>query len=559
MQRFRFTLKAEVSIVIACLGVAFMLMFLSSLNDAPTYDEPLYVTSGVHYWETGTYILNPEHPPLVKDIAAMPLLFQPVSMPKPEPGDTYAQNGFSRRVFNKYGNDLNLMLQRARLPMMLLTLLTILLVYLWARKLMKVEYALLVLVLISFNPLLLGYGKLVILDQAAALGILFAVYCYWKYTRKPGAANFWLTVLAFGLAQLVKFTSLTLIPVFIILALWEVKNAVDRKKELRHQSLALLGIFSLGFLLVLAVYGMHTAHMSRQTMDAVIEKNLLDGDVRIEYLKSVSRISPPLAQYLLGLAKTTNHFQLEFPVYLGGKIYPGGVWYEGFYSFLVKTPLTYLFLLVFFLPGLIRRRREQSIRFQTVPIVIVFAFTLLLTRQFFGVRYILPIYPFLAILIGLGLQASLERPGKRARVKWVATLLATAFLVCSALLTFPNYISFFNEIIEPREQAYRYLVDSDLDWGQDLRRLADYVEEKSIEDITVDYLGAGEVNYYIPRAKLRDCHSKERPSGYFAVFATTRQYTLRFDDDNYKWLDEYEPVKIIGNSIFIYDFTGTTN
>ncbi len=251
-----------------------------------------------------------------------------------------------------------------------------------------------------------------------------------------------------------------------------------------------------------------------------------------------------------------NHFQPEFPVYLGGKIYPGGVWYEGFYSFLVKTPLTYMFLLVLCLPGLIRRRKKQSTRFLTVPIVIMFAFTLLTTRQFFGVRYLLPVYPFLALLIGLGLQATLEHTGKLLRAKWTVTLLATAFLVCSTLLTFPNYISFFNELIEPRSQSYQYLVDSDLDWGQDLRRLADYVREKGIEDITVDFFGAGEVNYYIPRAKLTDCHNPERPSGYFAVFATTRQYSLRFENDNYKWLNEYEPVKIIGNSVFIYNFTG---
>ena len=128
-------------------------------------------------------------------------------------------------------------------------------------------------------------------------------------------------------------------------------------------------------------------------MDAVIEKNLLDGDARIEYLKSISG-SLPAGPIPPGLDENGEPLQPEFPVYLGGKIYPGGVWYEGFYSFLVKTPLTYMFLLVLCLPGLIRRRKKQSARFLTVPIVVMFAFTPLTTRQFFGVRYIFPVYPF---------------------------------------------------------------------------------------------------------------------------------------------------------------------
>ncbi len=536
------------------LVISFFLMWGSCARDVPTYDEPLYVTSGFYYLRTGDFSLNPEHPPLVKDLVALPLCFSSVNYPDLIPMDKEVQNEFARKFFYGMGNHPDRMLALTRLPAILLTLLTFLLVYWWARRCFGGMYALLALLLMAFNPLFLGYGKLTIQDQAVALFILATLFAYYQFLRAPSTKRLLICALAFGLAQLTKFTTLSLIPIMFLLACAEawIEKKTVRGRALLLQLGRLAAIFAVGFLLVLLVYGIHINHMSRKDQLLTIRLNLPPNDPWADNLESVSRISPPLAQYLLGLAKTWRFFQIEYPAYLGGKIYWGGVWYFPFYSFLFKTPLALLLAALIFIPAALSRLRDREIQFFALPILVLFLLSLRVTKVF-GVRYILSIYPPLVLLIVAGAHRFLSRQGLRKVSLSILALLA-AFLVVSALISYPHYISFFNEAVGCRDQAYRYLIDSDLDWGQDLRRLADYVEEEGIEGIKVHYFGGGDVHYYLPSA-VEWRFGMDRPQGWFAISITIKQLSLALElvnGESYRWLDQLRPQAVIGHTIWVY-------
>ncbi len=543
--------RIAVTIILAS---SFFLMWGSSAKDAPTYDEPLYITSGFYYLRTGDFSLNPEHPPLVKDLVAFPLSFSSVNYPELVPMDKEVQNEFAREFFYGMGNPAQRMLALSRFPAILLTLLTFLLVYWWGRRCFGGTYALLALFMMAFNPLFLGYGKLTIQDQAAALFILATLFAYYRFLHEPSNARLLACALAFGLAQLVKFTTLSLVPIMFLLGCAEAwrQERAERSRAFLLQLGRLAAIFVVGFLLVLLVYGIHTAHMSQKNQLLAIRLNLPPGDPWADGLASISRVSPPLAHYLLGLAKTWRFFQLKYPAYLGGKIYWGGVWYAPFYTFLFKTPLALILAALVFLPAALTRLRERETQFFFLPILLLFLLSLRVTKEF-GVRYILPVYPLLVLLIVAGARCCSTRPGlRRASVSVLALLVA--FLAISALLYYPHYISFFNEAVGSRDQAYRYLVDSDLDWGQDLRRLADYVEEKHIEGIKVHYFGGGDVRYYLPSAEVWG-FGMGRPEGWFALSTTIRQLSLALESvhgESYRWLEQLQPQAIIGHTIWVY-------
>ena len=202
-------------IAIILLGICFLLSFLSIRNMSLTMDEKARIPSGYSYLAFQDYRLNPEHPPLAKDLSAIPLLFLDLKFPTEHSSWTNDLNGqweSGDEFIFKSGNDADQIIFWSRIPMILLLLLTGWFIFFWARKLGGNKPALLALTLFSFSPSFLAHGRLVTTDIAAVFGFLIATYFWLKFLKNPSGKNVFIAGIMFGIAMCLKFSLVLLVP-----------------------------------------------------------------------------------------------------------------------------------------------------------------------------------------------------------------------------------------------------------------------------------------------------------------------------------------------------------
>lgn len=570
----------------------FLVAFFSILDDSFTTDEPVHVTAGYSYLTQKDMRLNPEHPPLLKDLAAIPLLFLNLNFPKDHSAWTQEDNPFWWHQFNlggeflyKSGNNPDKILLLARIPMILLLIFLGWFLFYWARELFGNRVALLSLFLFSFSPTFLAQGRLVTTDVGATLGVVLASYFWLKFLKNPTKKNIIFAGLIFGVTMLLKFSLILLIPFFAIIIL--VYACLKNGKKyifniLKYLGLALLvGIIGMVFI-VWPVYQYHV-------LDYPAERQIRDT----QFLLSTTAIPKPLAnlniwmasnsilkpfgQYLLGLLLAINRSSTGHTTYFLGEISAAG-WKNYFPTvYAIKEPLTLHILTLiallyaawlikkpFWINPLQRAKdwiKNHFSEFAMLTFIGLYWLTSLTSNLNIGVRHLLPVFPFTFILVSVMTMNFLREPF--LRLKYFVLALLILWQAISVVSIYPHFLAYFNEIAGGSNQGYIYTVDSNLDWGQDLKRLKKWVEEKGIDKIYVDYFGGGDAKYYLkekyaPWWGTRD--SKEFPKGnYLAISATFLQGgrgipTPGFNQPcgYYHWLDKYTPVAKIGYSIFIY-------
>ena len=197
-------------ILLACVViVAFFLMLWASFGESAIMDELAHIPAGYGYVHNLDYRLNPEHPPLVKALAALPLLFFNPTFPTDNRAWTTDINGqwdMGTSFLYESGNDPNLIVRVARIAPILLTLILIVLIYMWSAELLGAWWGLLPTILFSFSPTVLAHGHYVTTDVGATFGIFLAAYFFIKYLLSPSIRRLLIAGLVFGLAQLMKFS-----------------------------------------------------------------------------------------------------------------------------------------------------------------------------------------------------------------------------------------------------------------------------------------------------------------------------------------------------------------
>ena len=213
-----------------------------------------------------------------------------------------------------------------------------------------------------------------------------------------------------------------------------------------------------------------------------------------------------------------------------------------------------------------------------VTIIAIYWLISIKTPLNIGVRHVLPTFPFLYILISHGVMKWIRQRSSITFTNWKeaikgvmsaiftivprygVALLLVAWLIIGTLSATPYFLSFYNELAGGTSQGYRIAVDSNYDWGQDLKRLADFMDANNIQHLSLDYFGGGIPQYYLGSRVTQWSSSKGQPKGWFAVSSSFRQgaFGTPIDDftvnpiDTYEWLRPYEPVARAGYSIFIY-------
>ncbi len=165
-----------------------------------------------------------------------------------------------------------------------------------------------------------------------------------------------------------------------------------------------------------------------------------------------------------------------------------------------------------------------------------------------GIRYILPLYPFLIV------YASKLLSLKKGRIlNALIILLCIWYLVGTASIC-PHYLAYFNELVGGPDNGYKYLADSNLDWGQDLKGLKGYTVERKIKGIKLSYFGTAEPDYYsLDYRPVSESEAHKCSPGIYVVSVNNLLNIFSRDKDRFSWLKKYKPKDKIGYSIFVYE------
>lgn len=519
--------------------LVFLLQAVLSLrSDAPTFDEMINPSVGYAEWVTGDLSFVHDHPPLYRFFIAVPLLFLKPSLPLEHPswrrrlGGMQDRYDFGYEFFYVANDNADELLFWSRIPVVLFAAGLAVLVFVWSRELYGDAAGLLALFLYAFEPNILAHARMTTNDLFLSGFIFSTVYLYWKFLQVRSIPFLLLTGISLGLALLTKFSAV-MIPVMLLPLLWVAPGKPDRRTDqdasgarpgagpdLARRIMCLGVIFAIALGVLLAFYGTQWSAFSR------------------------------------GLSDTFVHYRFGHPAFLMGQYSTYGWWYYFPVAFVVKTPLP-LLLCLLVVSLCLSFRRDGAEYFLLIPLAVM-GFSAMMGHINIGIRHVLPAYPFLIVA-----ASSITRV-RCKRQAWFTGCLAAmaAWYAIGTVRVFPSYLAYFNETVTP-ERGYRVLVDSNLDWGQDLKRLKRYLDKEGIRRVYLSYFGTADPCYYgirflyLPRTPY-ECAQEDTadPADFIAVSATNLQGVYLPYRSSFQWLKSYQPVAQIGYSIFVYDIRG---
>jgi hypothetical protein len=575
----------------------FLIQISTSLKESQTVDEGVHLAAGYSYLLKNDFRMNQEHPPFIKELAALPLLI--ISQKLDSPFTKANWDGYNEWLFAKdliYDNTVpaDTILLLGRLPMMLLSLVLAFFIFKWSKELFGVIPGLFALALYCFSPDFIAHGRYVTTDVGLTLFFFITIYYFYKYLKSGKNGYLFFTALFLGLALASKFSSVILIlilPVLFFLYFLKPRNSITPGQIIKKFFSNFVFIFIISFLVILTTYRFEfkTAYSDPNVrnlyeyQEELIRKNQTElspiankivplTDLRkpsgqiIKYL--AEKVPIPAYSYLAGLVKLFGHNFYGHMSYLMGQYSNFGWWYYFPLAFFFKEPLGFLALLAILfgyllakLTAIVKNNRRScknvfnQIPFSTlalmVPPLIYFVWSLT-SHLNLGIRHIFIIFPFLFVGAGSLLNIKFKNRGNKI-FYWLAALLL--FYYClSSIFIYPHYLAYFNELAGGPGNAPKYLVDSNIDWGQDLKKLKEYMEENDINHVCLSYFGQAKLEYYgIDYWYLPDTanfHGTENLNCVVAISITS----LYSQQKEYDWLLSYTPTEKIGYSIYVYDF-----
>jgi hypothetical protein len=460
--------------------------------NSPTFDEGMHIAAGHRYWECADYAINPEHPPLLKLIAAAPVRHWPLDVYASSCGTAITDNmhliAAGYRLMN--GPSAEQVLAKARTAAMLFPLLLLVTVFFATRAWFGPVAAGCAVIFTVFEPNFTAHGPLVATDMALAATTFATVFAADRYLLKPSMPRLLLLGFTLGLALASKHTAV-FVPLILLLQFlahfWLTRNSLPRPSLLRLLS-SWLAAIALAIFLLWGTYQFRYSALPSQPQAFEIPK-ALDNSGKSQTLLGhailgITRFHLLPESYVEGLLYVLQNSTRASNIF--GKRYETGVWFYFPVTVLVKTTLTTLLLVLLAVasPALWRKHRREML-IALIPIA-VFLFSAMSSKINLGVRHILPIYPFLIVLAA-------------SAIVYYAIRSRVAALVCAALLIFqmvsyarayPNEIAYANEAWGGPKHIYKILGDSSVDWGQALYRVKDYISAHGTTDCWIAWFGA---------------------------------------------------------------------
>lgn len=543
-----------------------------------TFDEKEFIVTGYYTLRTGQFYFNSGHPHLLQVIAGIPLLFLDVELPvvaePPVRLDFPVQLGYTQQFFDLNAAQIDQIVFASRLAMVVLSVILAGFVFQTSRELFGINSGLFAVFLYVLNPNVLAHSGLSTLDIGFTALIFIHIFFLRKLVNQPRPRYVILAGITLGLCFLSKVNAPILLGIYGLYGLAAIIKGtpalplpiIQRLRSARAQTGISLILAGAGILLVTAVvinvgYGFdHTFQPLNNYLDllgqrraefASEEKSERDERIR-NLLAPVSGVPIPLPNwYVQVTAFQFLHNSGGHRTFLLGEPNDSGVglWYYHLVAFLLKMPVAFFGLLIGWGIYVATRPRGQRLSWNELLLLIPAAYLFVIVSMGnikLGFRHILPVLPFLFVLISR--LATVQ-------IRWARIGLAVLSLgyAVSSLLAYPHYLAYFNEFVGGSQNGYKYLVDSNLDWGQELKNLRQYIQDHDLQDVKFYYYGGvsptvydvGTIELPLPTTSDETCDPVQ---GNVAISVSL----LQFYPKCFGWLNTYEPVARLGHSLFIY-------
>lgn len=510
-------------------------------NSSITFDEGPHLAIGYTTLRTGDLRLQPVHihPPLANVLAAAPLLLQS-DLPDPRSvggWEIASLSAITDALVWQYPHPRRLAMA-ARFPIILMTLLLGAVVFRWASDLFGSQAGLVALGLYAFDPNVIAHGSLVTTDMAVVLWGTAAFFLTARYLRR-NRWWYWASAgVALGLALASKVSALLLVPCLGVLWLLG-----PRSLPWRRRFLATAGGLGLAVVVLWASYG--------------FEVRSLPG----------FPLPVPAATHLEIYRSLQQHYNLGHPSFLMGRNGDLGWWYYFPVAFVLKTPLPTLLLFAAAVVSIFRAVGQSPISIlyspSSVPrwgpltlFPLLYATSTLFSSVNIGYRHLLPLLPFLFIFISRIANDESRFTFHVSRIAYYALL---SWYIIGTLCTSPHYLAYFNLLAGGPAGGYRYLVDSNLDWGQNLYQLRDWMRENDVDQVYYAHFSPARPQVYGVQADFLPPDPRAVPfapfdpaPGVYAIGATVLQGVYTPDVNTYAWFRAREPVARLGHALFVY-------
>jgi Dolichyl-phosphate-mannose-protein mannosyltransferase/Alg9-like mannosyltransferase family len=548
-------------------GILATVQILSIRQEAQIWDEGFEIVGGYQYLTTGAYRPSLENPPLERILEATPLLFlrpdlKGAALEAHNTGGSDVDAGVEFLYHNRIPADT--ILFAARLPMVAVTIGLVCVLAAWVRRRFGAAAGIVAAALFSLDPTVIAHGRYVKNDMTMTAMAFVAVIAWeWFLTSRKKRALIWSGV-ALGLALGSKDSAVFLLPVFLVLYCIHEGRAFSALRFLR--SFAVAG--GLAAIVILGLYAPYAGALlprGRGTAGLPLRDSVNQATAfgrGVAWLGS--RLGWRSHPYLTGLTQFAAHGGGTHPAYLWGDHGSSGWWYYFPFAFTVKTPVAVLIALALLIGAAIGRLRWKQIReapltwfAMLVPIAFYAVFSAA-GHVDIGLRHLLPIYPFFYALLGAGLAAVPRLASRRPSL--VGTVLLSVIVMAAAvesLAAYPYYTAFFNVLVEGPKNGPKYLVDSNIDWGQDLKRLGRFSAEHGSPRMCVMYFGTAPDWYYVPRAgnfpTLDELRQGADLGCEFAAVSVTPLEGVYVPQEQFAWLRKVPPLERVGYSIYVWD------
>lgn len=568
-------------VILAFLLAMFFQMTRAALRNSVTFDEGQHISRGYVYLTAGDlrfHQIRGAHPPAMAILEAAPLLLLP-NMPSPSALRGWAEADtvlFARQLLLK-SPDIEKLLFAARVPVMLVAVLMAAFVFRWANDLSTASpffrpgpvAGCVALGLCAFDPNIIAHGMIAANDLGMTAYSFMTLYWLWKSLRRPTLGRLIMTGFTLGLALTAKMPALLLLPISALVILiagmthhrkdyfahvpfaWRVATCPQAPSFRAGRALRLrrlIGlvvvatiIYAVGFLTVWAIY-------------------------RFEFRQLPGLPIPiPAATHVKIILESQKHLDVGHPAFLMGQVSERGWWYYFPVAFLIKTPIPTLILLfasvaLSIRPRVIFNRQHWLAILPLVIFVGTYGVVAIFSSVNIGYRHLLPVLPCLFVLASQISNLKSQVGPLKLGVRYLIFGALALWYIVGTVALFPNYLTFFNELVGGPKNGYKYLVDSNLDWGQSLIELRAYIARNHLGRINLS--ATGYVNpavygiVYDPLPPMQNpqpvVHFDPKPGRYY-IGAHNLQIGSPIDHDVFGWFREREPNEWIANAILVYD------
>lgn len=475
--------KRFVIAIAVMLAVQAVVLTLTATRLTMTHDEYWHIPVGLLNWKTGRFDFEPLNPPLLRMWATWPLLFSSAESPRTEP--TNDLNRFGDEFLAANNSSIDRFVVIARLPIIWLTVATGVLLARWAWEWHGPWAACLVTWLWTRDPTVLAHGSLVTTDAGGAAFWIVTLFATWRFAQRPTTRNAVVAGALLGFAQAAKFTNVLLVP--LVVGLW----CAERWQNSTVEPLSSRVAFRRwGVLLLSAWLCLNAAYLFRGFGTASKDFPLASQSARAwqQRLGPLAALPVPLPRdYVSGIDRQKAVMECKHAVFLDGEVSTHGFRHYYLMTLLYKWPHSVHLLLLWaviqsvYSPGALAWRRRM---WCLLPAALMLAVASSSGMQL-GIRYVLPAIPLLLLFIS-EIATGWSWPQTHCR----PLLLAAWLLLCDPWSAHPEYLAYFNTLAGGSELGRFHLLDSNLDWGQDLHELKQFVaEHPEAEPLSLAYFG----------------------------------------------------------------------